>query len=185
MLFSGYESSRYKDWPEGTLKGNIWELLKQILLIQMPSTIPQGPDPFMKIKRFLSVWKTLTCRKAGNRWPEAVATVSSNCGCVSNARKMPTIWSCCGQWKITVSQQATTTTTSPFLLPRLCLLSSCGLSIRNCWLRRPPKYHDPSEEGEDREGKEQMIFMIKDLNHSSINDELKIIGNRNSWLNRW
>lgn len=55
MLLLGYESSRYKDWPEGTLKGKFWELLKQILLIQMSITLPQGPDPFMKIKRFLSV----------------------------------------------------------------------------------------------------------------------------------
>lgn len=150
----------------------------------MSFTLPQGPDPFMKIKRFLSVWKTLTCRKAVNRWPKAVATIPSNCGSVSNARKMHTIWSCCGQWKITVGQQAAITT-SPFLLPKLCLLSSCAITFRNCWLRKPPKYHDPSGEGEDREGKEQMIFMIKTLNHSSINDELKIIGNRNSWLNRW
>ena len=150
----------------------------------MSFTFPRGPDPFMKIKRFSSVWKTLTCRNRVNRWPEAVVTIPPNCGHVSNARKVHASWWCCGQQKISVNQQATITTT-PFPLPRLFFLSSRGFTFRNCWLRKPPKNHDPNEEGEDREGKEQMIFMIKNFNHSSINDEPKIIGNRNSWLNRW
>lgn len=32
-------------------------VIEEILLIQMTLTLPLGSDPFMKIKRFLSVWK--------------------------------------------------------------------------------------------------------------------------------
>lgn len=70
--------------------GKLLGAIEQILLLQMSFILPLRPDPFIKIKRFLPVWKSLTCRKKVNRRPEVLAIILPNFGSVSNERKMNT-----------------------------------------------------------------------------------------------